>query len=383
MVKEEIVLPDQLLSGSISKRYHFFLPESGDTHKEIPMPHTETESAVLSFAKQRPVLTFLLINFAWTWLFWLLAIPFGNCSDLLVNVMVIIGGFGPALAGVITLGMRSDEKFGFSARQWITFLLASGLIFGVISLRYRAGNIAGFSTLAEDLTLSWPIVAAAVFASLVGGWVISSAVSEIQGIRERMASILPWRAAPGWTLFGILFYPALILLAWGLGSLLGLGVEFPALWNSSLREVLPLYLLTFAVTFLVQGGNEEPGWRGFMQPELQRTRSPLVSALIVAVFWSLWHLPLYLNGFYPGSLVGGMISGFIFRVLLSIFLAWFYDRSKGNLFAVIFLHASFNMIVNYLPTSDAGLTILWILIAAILVVLGKMYRKPSAQGGTA
>ncbi len=346
------------------------------------MPHTDRESAVRTFARQRPVLTFLLINFGWTWLFWLLAIPFGDRSDLLVNVMVIIGGFGPALAGIFTLGMRSEEKFGFSVRQLITFLLASGLIFGVISLRYRAGNIAGFSMLAEDLTLSWPIVAGAVFASLVGGWVISSAVSGNQGIRERMASILPWRAAPGWTVFGILFYPALILVAWGLGGLLGLGVEYPTLWNSTLREVLPLYLLTFAVTFLVQGGNEEPGWRGFMQPELQRTRSPLVSALIVAVFWSLWHLPLYLNGFYPGSLVGGMISGFIFRVLLSIFLAWFYDRSNGNLFAVIFLHTSFNVMVNYLPTSDVGLTILWILIAALLVSLAKMYRKPAEQDVT-
>jgi len=343
------------------------------------MPHTNRESAVGRFARQRPILTFLLINFGWTWLFWLLAIPFGNRSDLLVDVMVIIGGFGPALAGILTLGLRSEGKLGFSARQLIPFLLASGLIFGVIILRYRAGNITGFSTLAEELTLSWPIVAAAVFASLVGGWVISSAVSGNQGIRERMASMLPWRTTPGWSLFGILFYPALILLAWGLGDLLGLSVEFPTLWNSTLREVLPLYLLTFAVTFLIQGGNEEPGWRGFMQPELQQTRSPLGSALIVAVFWSLWHLPLYLNGFYPGSLVGGMISGFIFRILLSIFLAWFYNRSEGNLFAIIFLHTSFNMMVNYLPTSDVGLTILWILLAVGLVVFGKMYRTLTAE----
>ena len=347
------------------------------------MLQNKNESAIRRFALGKPVLTFLLINFGWTWLFWLLAIPLGNRSDLLVNVMVIIGGFGPALAGIFTLGIRSEGNFGFSAKQLITFLLASGLIFGVISLRYRAGNIIGLSMIAEDLTLTWPIVLAAVFASLVGGWVISSAVSENQGIRERMASILPWRAKPSWTVFGMLFYPVLILLAWGLGDLSGLGIEFPSLWSSSLRESLPLYLLTFAVTLLVQGGNEEPGWRGFMQPELQRTRSPLVSALIVAVFWSLWHLPLYLNGFYPGNLVGGMISGFIFRVLLSVFLAWFYDRSNGNLFAVIFLHTSFNMMVNFLPTSDAGLTILWILIAVFLVVFGKMYRKPTAQSGTA
>lgn len=344
------------------------------------MLHTDREPAIRLFARERPVMTFLIINFAWTWLFWLLAIPFGNRNDLLVMTLVLIGGFGPALSGIITLGIRSEGNFGFSGRQLITFLLASGLIFGVIGLRYRVGNIMGFSMLAEDLTLSGPIVAAAVFASLVGGWVLSSAVSRNQGIRQRMASILPWRATPGWSLFGILFYPTLILIAWGLAALLGLGVEFPPLWNSNGWEVLPLFVLVFGLTFLAQGGNEEPGWRGFMQVELQQNLSPLVSALIVAVFWSLWHLPLYLNGFYSGNLVGGMISGFIFRVLLSIFLAWVYNHSEGNLFAIIFLHTSFNTMVNFLPTSDAGLTILWILIAVLLVVLGKMYRKSTANG---
>jgi membrane protease YdiL (CAAX protease family) len=336
---------------------------------------THPSTPIRNFTEQRPIIAFLLINFAWTWLFWMLAIPFGNHSDLLALALVIIGGFGPALSGIVTLSIRSKDRTGLSSKQLITMLLVSGLIFGVLALRYQAGNIAGFSTLAVDLSLSGPVIAAAVFASLVGGWMISSAVSSNAGISQRMASILPWHAKPEWTLLGILFYPALILTAWGLASVLGLPVEYPPLWNSSAGDVLPLYFLIFAITFLVQGGNEEPGWRGFMQVELQRKFSPLISALIVAVFWSLWHLPLYWNGFYPGNLIAGMLSGFIFRILLSIFLAWFYNRSEGNLFAIIFLHTGFNVMVNFLPTSDAGLALLWLLLAIVLVVSGKMYRK--------
>jgi len=130
---------------------------------------------------------------------------------------------------------------------------------------------------------------------------------------------------------------------------------------------------------LAQGGNEEPGWRGLMQPELQQRFSPLIAALIVSVAWSLWHLPLYLNGFYPGDLVGGMVAGGIYRVLLSIFLAWFYNRSGGNLFAMVFLHTCFNVMVNFLPTADAGLTLLWLIVVVVVIVKDKMWQKPAAD----
>jgi membrane protease YdiL (CAAX protease family) len=107
--------------------------------------------------------------------------------------------------------------------------------------------------------------------------------------------------------------------------------------------------------------------------------SPLVGALIVSLFWSLWHLPLYLNGFYPGDLVGGMLGGAVFRIFLAIFLAWFYHKSRGNLLAVILLHTSFNVMVNFLPTSDAGLTILWLVVTVAVIIEGKMWKKGSGS----
>jgi membrane protease YdiL (CAAX protease family) len=190
-----------------------------------------------------------------------------------------------------------------------------------------------------------------------------------------MASILPWRLPVGWTIFGLLFYPVLILAAWGLALLVGAEVEYPALWGRPVLEVLPLYALTFGLTALAQGGMEEPGWRGLLQPELQKRFSPLVAALIVSVVWSLWHLPLYLNGFYPGDLLGGMLGGAVFRIVLAIFLAWFYNRSGGNLFLMIFLHTCFNVMVNFLPVSDLWMLVLWLVVVVILVIKDKMWRK--------
>ncbi len=258
-------------------------------------------------------------------------------------------------------------------------LVASTVIFGLMGLRYLAGNIPDYDTLAPNLAINAPIVVAALIASLVGGWVISSAVSRHREVRSRMSSILPGKLPLNWTILGLFFYPAMILASWGLASLLGADVEYPGLWGRPWMEVLPIYALTFGLTALAQGGNEEPGWRGLMQPELEKRFSPLAAALFVSLAWSLWHLPLYLNGFYPGDLVGGMVGGAVFRIFLAIFLAWFYHRSGGNLFLMTVLHTSFNWMVNFLPASDLGLLVLWLLVVIVIVIKDKMYRKFPAQ----
>ena len=75
-----------------------------------------------------------------------------------------------------------------------------------------------------------------------------------------------------------------------------------------------------------------------------------------------------------------MIGGAVFRVILAIFLAWFYNRSGGNLFLMVFLHTCFNMMVNFLPTSDLGLLVLWLVVVVAIVIKDKMYRKlPAPQ----
>jgi membrane protease YdiL (CAAX protease family) len=330
-----------------------------------------------AFAQKHPAILFLLINFIWTWGFWLGAIPFKGRDDLLLTLLVIIGGFGPALAGVLTLELRAGiEKVDFSRERLRAFRLMTALLFVVMGLRFFLGNVTGLDTLAPDLSLPTWLLLIAVLACFLGGWVYSSAASQRESIRSRMGSIFPNNKSWGWILFAMVFYPVMILIAWGLAAILGLGIEFPSFWGEeSLAGVLLAFVPIFLTTALMQGGNEEPGWRGLLQPALQKKMSPLVASLIVAVFWSLWHLPLYLNGVYPGDLVGGMLGGFVFRIMLSIFLAWVYNRSGGNLLAMILLHTSFNIIVNFLPTSDLGLTILWLVISLAVVFTGKMWRK--------
>lgn len=336
-----------------------------------PPPH----GAAGRLATEHPVAAFLLLTFGWTWSFWFASIPF-RVQPLLLTSLVLIGGFGPALAAVEILRLRSGLGFDFSAKRVTVMWISAAVIFGVISLRYAVGDVPGAGKLPPDLALTVPAVLAAVVACLVGGWVISAAVSDNREIRDRISSILPWRLPLGWSAVALAFYPAMLLAAWGMAAPLGATVEYPVLWGQPVLQVLPLYALTFALTLLIQGGNEEPGWRGFLQSALQTRFSPLVAAIFVSLVWSLWHLPLFLNGFYgEGTLVAGMLGGGVYRVFLAVFLAWFYMRSGGNLFLTCWMHATFNLMPTFLPTVERGLVILWILVTAAIIYKDRMWRK--------
>lgn len=342
---------------------------------EISQIHSGARPIRWSFAQTHPVLAYLLIAFGWTWLFWLGAIPLRGQNDLLLMAIVLLGAYGPAIGCILLLGSRNAMNLDLSSKKMTAMLIASVVIFSVMVIRYLVGNVPGYSSLPDNLTLTVPIVLTAIATSLVGGWVISSAFSQNTEIRKTMASLLPIRLPFRWTVFALLFFPAMVLASGGIAALLGMEVEYPSGWGLSPLQLVPLFLLSFVLTALAQGGMEEPGWRGFLQPMLQKRWSPLVAALIVSLFWSLWHLPLYLNGFYPGDLVSGMIGGAIYRIFLAIFLAWFYNRSGGNLFLMVFMHTCFNVVVDFLPLSDLVMLLLWVLVVVSIVIADKMWQK--------
>jgi membrane protease YdiL (CAAX protease family) len=256
-----------------------------------------------------------------------------------------------------------------------TMFIAALVIFAVMTTRYLVGNVPGYVSLPDNLTITPVIILTAIAASLVGGWVISNAFSRQTDIREKLASVLPIRLPLRWTVFALFFFPVMILTSWGGAALLGMQVDYPSGWGLSALQLIPLFLLSFTLTGLAQGGMEEPGWRGLLQPTLQKRFSPLIAALFVSLSWSLWHLPLYLNGFYEGDLVSGMIGSAIYRIFLAVFLAWFYNRSGGNLFLIVFLHTCFNVIVDFMPPSDFVMLVLWLLVVAVIVIKDKMWQK--------
>lgn len=101
----------------------------------------------------------------------------------------------------------------------------------------------------------------------------------------------------------------------------------------------------FIQATIVGGGQEEPGWRGFLQPALEKKFSFPVSTLLTGLIWAVWHIPHW----YYDRFVDRSQQSFLLFILFCIFsafwLAGLYKKTKSVL-ACNFLHALINIITG-------------------------------------
>ncbi len=98
------------------------------------------------------------------------------------------------------------------------------------------------------------------------------------------------------------------------------------------------YLLLGVIIVLLIGGLwEEPGWTGYALPRLYAGRSLLQASLILAIFRTVWHLPLFLEGNIPWSDI-------VLNFAAQIFISWLYYRTNRSVLIVMLLHFSSNYV---------------------------------------
>ena len=113
-----------------------------------------------------------------------------------------------------------------------------------------------------------------------------------------------------------------------------------------------MYLFAFVPTALLTGGNEEPGWRGYALPVLNKLTTPLLAGLILGIVHSLWHLPMM--GQYQTN-----IFWYAFNLIpLTYLLNWFYQKSRGSIWPVMLFHAGTNVIGSFIP-APSNLAEIW------------------------
>jgi membrane protease YdiL (CAAX protease family) len=94
---------------------------------------------------------------------------------------------------------------------------------------------------------------------------------------------------------------------------------------------------------ITTGLAEEPGWREYALPRIQRRYGPLRGALILGPLWAGWHFPLFLTGWAGGGAgFGTMVEFVLFTMVLNIVITWLFNNTRESLPVVMLFHSNIN-----------------------------------------
>lgn len=105
---------------------------------------------------------------------------------------------------------------------------------------------------------------------------------------------------------------------------------------------------------------EEIGWRGFLVPELYKNMGYTKTSLLTGVIWSVWHYPILLFADYNSGTPAwyGLTCFTVMVISISFIFTWFRIKSN-SLWTAVLLHASHNLFIQsiFTPlTKDTGNT---------------------------
>jgi membrane protease YdiL (CAAX protease family) len=259
----------------------------------------------------------------------------------------------------------------------VTRLLRRAPLLAFFLLAYAASAIAlaviGWPSL--DATGGTSIASLVMFPVIViavgvAGLVMTAVTDGRRGLRQLRIRMTRWRLGRWW----------LILLAPPLGMVAAL----TALQTFLSPSYAPHFLLLGIGAGLLAGLFEETGWTGFAYARMSARFGALGGALLLGVFWALWHFPVVdsLGAASPhrASLPLFFASFAAVLVATRVLIAWLYTNT-GSVLGAQLLHAtSTGSLVVLSPAAVspeqealwylvyAGL--LWILVALVVARFG-------------
>jgi len=122
--------------------------------------------------------------------------------------------------------------------------------------------------------------------------------------------------------------------------------------------------------FLVGGGQEEFGWRGFIQEPLQNKLGIIRASFLIGLVWGIWHAPLWLipgegHSYYP------FIAFVLFTTSWSVVIGVMYNLSGRKMIIPWVMHTMSNVSVPFFPVlflEDVPQPGYWVWVITNLVV---------------
>ncbi|NNC11280.1 CPBP family intramembrane metalloprotease [Planctomonas sp. JC2975] len=220
-------------------------------------------------------------------------------------------------------------------------IVLSGLTVGAAAwLTSTGGDYRDFS----------PAILVVAYSPAIAAIVVCCFEARPYGVRAFLGAFLQWRTRPLWYVVALIGPLVFALIT--AGALFASGTITP-----STPLVLPaVSAIPVLLGPLIAGSlGEEPGWRGFAQKRLQTRWGALLTAVVVGVLWSVWHLWPMLTPVGRAELGPVDVAQTFLRLIATaVVYAWLYNASGRCLPVVLVAHAGHNLAVDLMPSSVIG-----------------------------
>jgi membrane protease YdiL (CAAX protease family) len=224
---------------------------------------------------------------------------------------------------------------------------------------------------------SWPLNAAGVdvvpfwpWGPLLAALIVIGVTEGRSGYRDLVSRLTRWRVGWRWWVVAV-GTPFAVLAVALVANVTIWGADAPDFATMAWADIGLVFAFRF-VDPLNGPFGEEPGWRAYALPRMQRLWSPLRTGCTLGVIVALWHLPLVTSGML-------LPYGIPVTFAITLVYVWLFNRSGGSALMTLVFHVAQGTISNAalgLTHADASrmdwLTgTLWIVIAIGLVTLDR------------
>ena len=188
------------------------------------------------------------------------------------------------------------------------------------------------------------------------------------GLRNLFARLRKWRVAPKWYAL-LLLPPALVLLV------------LLSMKSAVSTEFAPNNFYVGILFGIPAGIFEEIGWMGYAYPKMVLKWSPLKSAIVLGLLWSLWHLPAvnFLGASAPhGAYWFPFFLAFsLAMTAIRVLICWQYSHTNSLLLAQFMHISSTGTLVVFSPPVSPSHETMWYAIygCALWAIVGMIAGK--------
>jgi membrane protease YdiL (CAAX protease family) len=147
---------------------------------------------------------------------------------------------------------------------------------------------------------------------------------------------------PDWYLVACLFMPVVCGLEFGILRLTGSTLSFP--------HIAPGESAFLFIAFFIGAVGEEFGWQGYAYPCLREQLNALATAIILGVFWALWHvIPFFQLNRSADWIVWHSLNAIAMRIII----VWLFENNGKSIIAAVLFHTMINLSWALFPVAGS------------------------------